>query len=1130
MSEQAPARAGDRGAGATTRPLHHDDLWAIPVPSDPHLSPDGRRVAYVVTVPDREDDDYRSTIWLAEAVAGSIRQLTNGPHDAAPRWSPDGETLAFLRRKERDKAPQLYLLRVDGGEPVPLTDRQAGAGEPVWSPDGTRLAFTGPVDLDGGTDHDPVVISRLDYKADGAGLLKGKRSHLFALDVPPSGSAPVRPRQLTFGDSSASSPVWSPDGARLAYTTSRRPDRDLELESVVHAIPVSGGLPSALSPAGGSYQVVDWSPDGASLLLVGQPGLTAGNAHLYALPAGGGEPVALVPGLDRNVVPGAPGYPGALPRYRDDGNEVLFCIQDGGRVHVLAVPSDGGDPVEILGGDRVIAGLSAAAGVVAFVAATATSPGEVWVLDGTERVLTDLFATALPDVEPVRPEPQTFTAPDGTTIHGWLLRGRAGAAGPLLLDIHGGPHNNWSPVLDTAHLYHQTLAGEGWGVLVINPRASDGYGEAFRTAAVGGWGTADEGDFHAALDDLVERGIADPARLAVSGYSYGGYMTCWLTARSDRFAAAVPGGCVCDLISVAGTSDVGRFLAGMELEGSVVAARNTLLASSPLTYVAGVRTPTLLLHGEEDRRCPIGQAEEWFAALRDQRVPVELVRYPGQSHLFILNGRPSHRADYARRLTSWVIEHTARAGNEPVAGRSKGRTTARPADLGQRLEALIGRHGVPGASVAVLAGGEVVTAAAGVLNAAAGVAATPGSLFQIGSITKVYTATVAMQLVDEGLVELDAPLADVLPDFELADDEVAKTVTLRHLLTHTSGIQGDHFPDFGRGDDSIARFVASCAELGQSHPLGATMSYCNTGFVVVGRVIEQLTGQTWDQALAGRLFAPLGLGHTVTLPEEVLRFRGAIGHVGKPGEPPQPAPMWGLPRSCGPAGLICASASDVIAFARMHLEGGRSPGGGKVLAADTVAAMQEPQVAVPDPYTLGSHWGLGWILFNWGGRRLYGHDGNTIGQSAFLRVVPDRDVAIALLTNGGNAKDLFQDLCRPLLEELAGAEMPFGPEPPAQPVDGKLDLDEHVGVYERLGMRMEIERRGGKLAMRAIVTGPLAEVVPDPVTELDLTAVKPGLFVTRERGTLAWNPLVFYRLADGSRYVHFGARATPQVS
>src|SRR5207244_13062374 len=239
---------------------------------------------------------------------------------------------------------------------------------------------------------------------------------------------------------------------------------------------------------------------------------------------------------------------------------------------------------------------------------------------------------------------------------------------------------------------------------------------------------------------------------------------------------------------------------------------------------------------------------------------------------------------------------------------------------GERLAALLQRRGVPRAAAGIRSRGEVREAAAGVLNVETGIEVTTDSVFQYGSIGKTWTATVVMQLVDEGLLDLDAPIVDVLPEFKVADPDVTRQVTMRHLLAHTSGIDGDHFVDTGRGDDALERYVETCAELQQTHALGATMSYCNAGYVVAGRVIEVLTGKVWDAAMKERLFDPMGLTRTVTLPEEALRFRAAFGHIVEPNEPVQLAPAWHLPRGLGPAGVISSTAADLLSFARMHLE------------------------------------------------------------------------------------------------------------------------------------------------------------------------------------------------------------------
>ncbi|MBF8194588.1 beta-lactamase family protein, partial [Nonomuraea sp. K274] len=337
-----------------------------------------------------------------------------------------------------------------------------------------------------------------------------------------------------------------------------------------------------------------------------------------------------------------------------------------------------------------------------------------------------------------------------------------------------------------------------------------------------------------------------------------------------------------------------------------------------------------------------------------------------------------------------------------------------------RLDELCADNHVPGASLAVLTGGDIHELATGVLHRGTGVEVTTGSVFQIGSITKVYTATLIMQLVESGVLDLDARVADVLPGFAVADTGATRTVTVRQLLSHTSGISGDFTLDTGRGDDCLARYVDACAAVGQDFPPGTAGSYSSTGYTILGRIVEVLTGLTWDDALRERVCAPLGLTSTVTLPEDVLRFRAAMGHLG---EPPVPAPVWNsLPRSAGPyGGVLCATAADVVRLARAHLDGGVAPDGTRVLAAATAERMRRLEAGVPDKGTAGFEgWGLGWTLYDWHGVPGFGHDGATISQYGYLRVAQEAGVIIALLANGGGTRQVYAELFGELLAELAG--------------------------------------------------------------------------------------------------------------
>ncbi|WP_434443587.1 LpqB family beta-propeller domain-containing protein [Lentzea sp. E54] len=1073
-----------------------EDLYGHALPEQPAISPDGTEVVYVLRTTDREGDRDVRALWRV-ANGGEARQLTRGKADVAPAWSPDGTRVAFLRAQ--DGPAQVWLLPVGGGEPEQVTDLPLGAGAPVWSEDGTRLAFAAPVDIADATA--PIVADRLDYKADGSGYLRSIRAHLHVLDLE---SREVR--QVTTGDWHAGSLAWSPDGTRLAFTAARDADADLTARVPVHVVDLEGTAePKLVGLAEGQAATVTWAADG--LLVTGRTTADTGHLDLLHLSLDG-EVRSLSSALDRNVMPGMAGYPGGLPTL--NGSAVLFCARDRGCTQLYSADLDGGEPQLVLGGDsRVVAGLSVANGVAAIVLGTATSYGEVATVDLDTGEVT--VHTGHNTAELFVREEREFTISDGTVVHGWLVRDpeRTGPA-PLLLDIHGGPHNAWNGTADPVHLYHQVLAEQGWAVLLLNPRGSDGYGEDFYTAALGGWGTADAKDFLEPIDQLVAEELADPRKLAVTGYSYGGYMTCYLTSRDTRFAAAVAGGVVSDLSSMGGTSDAGHYLTELELGGP----GEHIADMSPLTHVDQVRTPTLIYQGASDDRCPAGQAEQWFTALRRNSVPAKLVLYPDASHLFILDGKPSHREDFNRRVVDWVREHAQ---------------NRRPLDAKhwqRRLSALAKKHGVPGAALGILYKGEVAQAHHGVLNTATGVEVTDDTIFQIGSIGKVWTTTVVMRLVDEGLLDLDAPITDVLPELRLSDPVVGQKVTMRHLLTHTSGIDGDNFTDTGRGDDCLERYTELLADAAQNHPLGATFSYSNAGFVLAGRVIEKLTGKTWDVAMREKLFAPLGLTRTGTLPEEALLHRAAVGHV-KKDEKLEVAPVWALPRSVGPAGTIFSTTEDVLAFARMHLDGGLAPDGTRVLSEESAAAMTEKQADVPDKNVLGDSWGVGWIRFGWDGHRLIGHDGNTIGQSAFLRLLPEHDLAVTLLTNGDGARELYLDLYREIFSELADVVMPLPLEPAAEPP--AVDVARYAGKYERASITLDVIEGENGLRLDVTPTGPLAGLFPKP-PQVALVPVDDSTFLFRESGDKSWSSLVFYTLPTGEQYVHMGVRATPKVS
>lgn len=393
-------------------------------------------------------------------------------------------------------------------------------------------------------------------------------------------------------------------------------------------------------------------------------------------------------------------------------------------------------------------------------------------------------------------------------------------------------------------------------------------------------------------------------------------------------------------------------------------------------------------------------------------------------------------------------------------------------DLPELLKKGLRRHKVPGAALAVYRRGRMYEAAAGVLNLNTRVPATPDSVFQIGSISKIFTATLIMQLVDEGLLDLDVPVREYLSGFAVADGKVSRIVTPRHLLTHTSGIEGDFFVDSGRGDDSIARLQDMGTMLPNLFPPGERLSYCNFGFAMLGRITEVLTGLTWDRAIRERLFEPLGMTHALTLPEDTVKFRAAIGHVPNPKKRGESmiTPMPWLAFGQKAAGSTPSmSAADLLKFAAMHLDRGITKTGSRILSRQSVRQMQQPQIRLPRHFARGiDAWGLGWMLMRCSGRRVIGHDGGTVGQYAFLRLVPEADLGIALLTNGGDAGALYDAVFSTLLDGLAKIELPDLPQ-----VDDAVRIDppRYVGRYANIAGVTEISERRSKLYLAVEPTG-----------------------------------------------------------
>ncbi|GHE30802.1 serine hydrolase [Streptosporangium violaceochromogenes] len=452
------------------------------------------------------------------------------------------------------------------------------------------------------------------------------------------------------------------------------------------------------------------------------------------------------------------------------------------------------------------------------------------------------------------------------------------------------------------------------------------------------------------------------------------------------------------------------------------------------------------------------------------------------------------------------------------------------ARLRARISDLLAEYRIPSAAIGILRDGEITDFAVGVKDLSTREPATTDTVYQCGSLTKTWTALAFMRLVDEGKAGLDEPVRTYLPGLKVADPETGARLTPRHLLNHTNGIE-EEYGDPGEDDDVYERMVANIADAPQVHPLGHTHGYSAAlGYAILARVMEVIDGKGWDDIMRDRLFTPLRLTGTGSRHEQVDRDRAATGHlIHSLDEGPVVSPLSHLPRAFGPGGNITSTAREVLTMAHVLLDGGRAPDGTRIVSAEAVREMTRSRVPVPDPYTFGSEWALGLVTARWQGETVYAHDGSTVGQNARLRILPDSNIAIAMLTNGGPRDSLYRKVFNEILTGLGAATIPDLPKPdPAL----RLDPARYEGVYERPGTRYEVKAAGGRLHL-TFVPDPLhARFLRQPErVEYELLPISDTHFLMLSDDPLEDPQTVaIHDFGDGAaRYLHTNCRVNPRA-
>src|SRR4051812_12153980 len=668
------------------------DLALLRTPGVPTVSPDGRIAVVAVSRLDLDADEYRSQLWAVPTDGSApARPLTTGHRDSAPAFSPDGRWLAYLSATPGER-PQVHLLPTSGGAARRLTDCRLGAGGPVWSPDSRRLAFVarvpeegryGTVEGVGPEAEPPRLITTLQYRMDDVGFIIDRRSQVFVvalLDDDADDALPhPEPFQVTTGDADCTDVTWSPDGTGLAFVSARHERADRDLVTDVHVVRADGtGLRRVTRSRSDCSRPV-FDPTGRTLYLTAVPdlgddglGFVGSNATLCRVDAAGGT---VEPLLD----PEEHGRGDETPATVIADGAALIGVERRGSVELLRVPLAGGATTTLVDGPFTVRGFAAAAGVVVATVAHDGSAGElIAITPGRRRLLTG-FGRELGATGRVhRMRERTATAPDGHPVHGWVTTPTGPGPHPVLLTIHGGPFAQYGWTLfDETQVY----VSAGYAVVQCNPRGSSGYGAAHGRAIRGGFGDLDAADVLAFLDSALADPQLDAGRVGVMGGSYGGYLTTLLLGRTSRFVAAISERAFLDPVSFVGSSDIGWFFPDQYLGTDP----ERIAAQSPMAAVARIETPTLVIHSEEDWRCPVEQGQRLYVALKRRDVPTELLLFPGEGHELSRSGRPKHRLARLEHVLRWWARWLPTAQNQGTVELPA--ATATPAaDTGEQLD------------------------------------------------------------------------------------------------------------------------------------------------------------------------------------------------------------------------------------------------------------------------------------------------------------------------------------------------------------------------------------------------------------------------------------------------------------